>query len=76
MQFEGEHLWIGKLGHFFVLFAFIRSLLRTIAYFIASKKTDDTERSSWRRFARINFYLKVMSSLSVFSCIFYICGNH
>jgi hypothetical protein len=38
MQFEGEHLWIGKTGHIMVLIAFTASLLSTIAYFTAAKK--------------------------------------
>ncbi|HTB53233.1 MAG TPA: cytochrome c biogenesis protein CcsA [Ferruginibacter sp.] len=76
MQFEGEHLLVGKLGHFFVLLSFTASLLATIAYFIASKKTDALERSSWIRFARINFYIEVVAVLTIFSCIFYICSHH
>ncbi|MES2431496.1 MAG: cytochrome c biogenesis protein CcsA [Bacteroidota bacterium] len=76
MQFDGEHLWIGKLGHFFVLLAFITSLLSTIAYFLASRKNDPIEKTSWTNFARINFYVQVVSVLIVFSCIFYICANH
>ncbi len=38
MQYEGEHLWIGTLGHVFVVIAFTASLLSTIAYVIAGKK--------------------------------------
>lgn len=76
MQFEGEHLWIGKTGHFFVLVAFTASLLSTIAYFIASKKNDAAEKLSWIRFARISFITQVAAVLLVFSAIFYICSNH
>ncbi len=76
MQFEGEHLWIGKLGHFFVLLAFITSLLSTIAYFISSRKTDIAEKRSWVNFGRISFYIQTAAVLTVFGCIFYICSNH
>ncbi|MEO6732731.1 MAG: cytochrome c biogenesis protein CcsA [Ferruginibacter sp.] len=76
MQFEGEHLWIGKAGHFFVLVAFTASLLSTIAYFIAGKKNVSEERSSWIRFARISFITQVAAVLLVFSAIFYICSHH
>ena len=31
MQFEGEHLLVGKTGHLFVLVAFTASLLSTIS---------------------------------------------
>ncbi|MBK6380031.1 MAG: hypothetical protein IPF72_10040 [Chitinophagaceae bacterium] len=38
MQFEGEHLLPGNIGQFFVLLAFVASIISTIAYFIAAKK--------------------------------------
>ncbi|MBC7887842.1 MAG: cytochrome c biogenesis protein CcsA [Ferruginibacter sp.] len=76
MQFEGEHLWAGKAGHLFVLIAFTASLLATIAYFIAGKKNNPSEKLSWIRFARMSFIIQVFSVLLVFSAIFYICSNH
>ncbi|UEG48789.1 cytochrome c biogenesis protein CcsA [Ferruginibacter lapsinanis] len=76
MQFEGEHLWLGELGHFFVLLAFTSSLLSAIAYFIASRKEDIAEKFSWIRFARVSFLIQTASVLTVFGCIFYICANH
>ena len=76
MQFEGEHLSVGNVGHFFVLFAFTASLLSTIAYFTASRKTDLAEKKSWVNFARISFLLQTAAVLSVFACIFYICSHH
>jgi cytochrome c-type biogenesis protein CcmF len=76
MNFEGEHLLTGKIGHFFVLLAFVASLLSTIAYFTASQKKDISEKKSWVGFARISFIIQVVSVLTVFGCIFYICRNH
>ena len=76
MQFEGEHLWIGKIGHSFVLLAFTACLLSTIAYFIASFRNDTVEKRSWIRYARISFMVQVLSVFTVFLCIFYICANH
>ena len=71
-----EHLFIGKFGHFFVLLAFTASLLSTISYFIASRKTDLQEKSSWIRFARIVFSFEIIAVLSIFFSIFIICYNH
>ncbi len=76
MQFEGEHLWIGTLGHIFVLVSFTASLLATVAYFIASRKTTAEEKFSWILFARISFFIEVAAVFSVFACIFYLCSNH
>ena len=76
MNFEGEHLWIGKLGHVFVLIAFTSSLLASIGYFIAAQKKDLTEKKSWITFSRISFFIQIASVLTIFGCIFYICANH
>lgn len=76
MQFEGEHLLIGKVGHFFVLLSFVSSLIALISYITASFKNDLQDKSSWIRFARINFLIQVASVLTVFGFIFYICANH
>jgi len=76
MQFEGEHLWIGQVGHIFVLIAFTASLLSTIAFFIASNKLDNLEKLSWLKFARISFVSQSAAVFIVFSSIFYICSHH
>ena len=76
MEFEGEHLWIGQVGHIFVLIAFTASLLSTIAFFIAGRKLDAIEKISWLKFARISFITQSVAVFVVFSSIFYICSHH
>lgn len=76
MEFEGEHLLPGQIGHFFVLLAFAASILSTIAYFTASRKTDLIEKKSWLRFARLSFFTQLASIIVIFGIIFYICSNH
>ena len=76
MQFEGEHLWIGTVGHSFILVAFTASLLATIAYAIAAAKKDAAEKYSWIKYARVSFFIQCAAVLAVFSCIFYICSHH
>jgi cytochrome c-type biogenesis protein CcmF len=76
MKFDGEHLLPGQLGHFFVLLAFICSLLATVSYVVASFKNNITEKASWIKLARIYFYVQTASVLAVFACIFFICSNH
>ncbi|MBL7703188.1 MAG: cytochrome c biogenesis protein CcsA [Ferruginibacter sp.] len=76
MQFESEHLLPGQIGHFFVLLAFVASIISTIAYFIAARKTDLAEKKSWLSFARIAFSTQLISAAIIFITIFYICANH
>ena len=76
MEFEGEHLLVGKIGHFFVLLAFVSALLSTIGFFKASNKKDATEKLSWLQFGRFAFYIQALAVGTVFACIFYICNQH
>jgi len=76
MEFEGEHLLPGRIGHFFVLLAFVASIISTITFFAASRKTDLTEKKSWLNFARIAFTTQLISGVIIFAIIFYICANH
>lgn len=76
MPFEGEHLLPGRLGHFFVILAFVASLVSTLTYFYASRLTDGPERKSWIRFARTGFFIQLASILLIFGLIFFICANH
>ena len=76
MQFEGEHLLPGQIGHFFILLAFVASIISTIAFATASFKTDLIEKKSWLRFARLAFITQLISALIIFVTIFYICANH
>ncbi|MEO6327942.1 MAG: cytochrome c biogenesis protein CcsA [Ginsengibacter sp.] len=76
MKFEDEHLLAGQIGHFFVLLAFVTSILSTIAYFKASKVILPEQKRLWIRYARFTFFLEIASILAIFFSIFYICSNH
>ena len=76
MQFEGEHLLPGQIGQFFVLLAFIASIISTIAFATAGYKKDLIEKKSWLNFARIAFITQLISAVIIFVTIFYICANH
>ena len=76
MQFEGEHLLPGQIGQFFVLLAFIASIISTIGFTTASFKKDLIEKKSWLNFARIGFITQLVSAVIIFVTIFYICANH
>jgi cytochrome c-type biogenesis protein CcmF len=76
MKYVGEHLLPGQIGHFFVLLAFVASIISTIAYFTAGRKNDLQEKRSWLNFARLAFITQLISALIIFATVFYICSNH
>ncbi len=74
--FEGEHLWPGQIGHFFVILALIAAVVSTLSYFWAAKSTDSIAKTEWVRFANITFTIQAFSILVIFSTIFFICAHH
>jgi cytochrome c-type biogenesis protein CcmF len=76
MIFDNEHLLPGQIGHFFVLLAFITSIISAIAYFTASKIDLENEKYPWLRIGRWAFYIQFFSLLGVFACIYHINSNH
>jgi cytochrome c-type biogenesis protein CcmF len=76
MKFEGEHLFPGQVGHFFILLALIASLFSAIAYFKAASVSLENEKRSWVLFGRAAFFIQFISLLTVFITIYYICSHH
>lgn len=75
MDFIGEHLLPGKLGHFFLLLSFIASIGATACYFISVQKKS-VSGEPWKKLARIFFFAEVISVFAVFTILFYIISNH
>ncbi|HNP24045.1 MAG TPA: cytochrome c biogenesis protein CcsA [Panacibacter sp.] len=76
MNYNGEHLLPGQLGHFLAILSFTASLLATIAYFKASRLMESPEKQSWLRFARKAFITEAVSVLGIYIILFYIISNH
>jgi cytochrome c-type biogenesis protein CcmF len=75
MDYIGEHLWPGQLGHFFVVLSLVASLVATIAYFKASNISGD-QANQWKKLARTAFITDAVSVLAVFGLIFFIISQH
>lgn len=75
-KFLGEHLLPGQFGHFFVVLAFVSSLVATIAYFQATRAVEAPSRQAWRKLARGAFGIQVGAIFAVFIILYYIIANH
>ena len=76
MTFENEHLIPGQVGQFFIVLAFVASIVSAISYFTASKANFEPEKRKWINLARGSFFIQVFSLFSVFAIIYYVCSNH
>ncbi len=76
MNYTGEHLLPGQIGHFFALLSLITSLVATIAYAWAFRLAPGPEKQSWQKMARVAFLLETISVLFLFATLYYIISNH
>ncbi len=74
--FLNEHLWLGNLGHFFLVFSFAASLLAFIAYFAAEFSIDETKEKGWNKLARISYITHGSFIFGVFVLLFIMILKH
>ena len=76
MNYIGEHLLPGQLGHFFAVLSLVASLLATIAFFKASRLNSPLEQQPWLKLARWAHGFITISILAMFVILYYIISNH
>ena len=76
MEYLGEHLLPGQLGHFFILLSLVASLVATFAYFNATRSVNEEQADHWKKLARYAFITEAISVIAVFSLIVYILSHH
>lgn len=76
MDYIGEHLLPGQLGHFFIVLSLVASLVATFSYFRSAQSKIEEDASHWKRLARYAFLIEVVSVFAIFSILFYIIYNH
>lgn len=76
MDYIGEHLLPGKLGHFFTLLSFISSIAASFSYYKAVQNKDGEQALQWKRLGRIFFIAEAVSVFVIVGLLFYIVSNH
>ena len=66
MEYIGERLLPGQLGHFCIILSLVSSLIASIAYFKSTQSISLEDKQSWKRIARIAFGLDVIAVFAVF----------
>ena len=76
MNYNGEHLFLGELGHFFAVLSFVASLVATVAFYKASQNNLQDDYRTWIKFARSAFAVETVCVFGIFLTLFYIISNH
>lgn len=76
IQYIGEHLLPGRLGHLAIVTAFVTSILGAYAYYNATKyRADELKAKQWRTIGRGAFLAHGIGVFSVIGIIFYLMVN-
>lgn len=70
--FNNEHLFIGNLGHFAVVLAFMASIVAAISYAVSVNRNAP----SMAKLGRWMFYIHAFSVVLIFFSLFYIIHSH
>ncbi|HND89077.1 MAG TPA: cytochrome c biogenesis protein CcsA, partial [Saprospiraceae bacterium] len=72
MNYVGEHLLPGQIGHLCAVLSFVAALLSTLAYFWATQRRGSAESDGWRSLGRFGFVLHGLATLAIIGTLFYI----
>ncbi len=70
MNYIGENLIPGQIGHLCVVLSFVAALLSTFAYFLATQRRQLPEADNWRNIGRFGFLLHGLAVLAVIGSLF------
>lgn len=76
MNYIGEHLLPGQLGHFFIVLSLVASLVACIAYSKSASTVSTDIADGWKRLARAAFITDCISVFAVFGILYYIISSH
>ncbi|HET6723603.1 MAG TPA: cytochrome c assembly protein, partial [Chitinophagaceae bacterium] len=76
MDYIGEHLLPGKIGHLFIILSFVASIIATVSYFLSARSVDPVSAESWKKLGRIAFFIDVASIVGIFLLLYSLIANH
>lgn len=77
MDYIGEHLLPGQIGHFLIILSLVSSGIATFAYFKSMRQPAMAGQPDyWKRLARGAFIVESLSVFAIFGILIYLISNH
>lgn len=76
VQYVGESLWQGHLGHLLLVLSFVASFVALVSMGIASLKQHSIEAEPWERLGKASFLLHTLSVIGVFVLLYVLIFTH
>ena len=74
IQYIGELLWPGKVGHYLLVTAFVTAIISAISYYKATQ--DEEQVDSWKKLGRYSFYIHGVSVIGAIVILFTLMLTH
>lgn len=71
-----QHPFIGQLGHFSIIVAFVSAAVTAFAYFRTAQLDTQPDAADWRKLARGAFFVHAAAVLTVVGSLYTIIYNH
>lgn len=68
-----ERLWIGQIGHAFIVLSLVAALVSAISYYFYSKEELTSE---WKKIANYSFTIHSISIIGISATLFFMLFNH
>ena len=72
MNYIGEHLLPGQIGHFCVVLSFVAAILATFSFFFAAQHREKASAPGWLNLGRLSFLLHGLAVFGTIGILFYI----
>src|SRR5688500_3902038 len=76
MDYIGEHLLPGRIGHLLITISFVASLVATFAYYKSFRSAELEDQRDWKKLARLAFLIDAVSVAGVFIILYFLIANH
>ena len=76
MDYIGEHLLPGRIGHLLIIVSFVASLVATFAYYKSFRSPEVEDQRDWKKLARLAFLIDAVSVVGVFLILYFLIANH
>ncbi len=71
----GPDMWLGKVGHFLIILAFVSAILSAISYWVNTLTYFYSKSDSWKSIGKTAFYVHALSLLSAVFLLFYMMAT-